>query len=183
MERCSYFISNKALFGSYPCQDTVKTLEAYGVRYFIDLTFHDEKKITPYKTKFNYINYPIKDQWIPSDTDSFKDLVIDICFLITRLKENEKIYIHCKGGHGRSGTVVACILSLYYNFSSEKALQLTKEYHSNRIEMKDKWRKIGAPQTYTQKQFVKQFVNFARVYVTDENLYIDANNLISVSTN
>jgi hypothetical protein len=35
MERSSYFIKDKALFGSYPTQESVEELEKEGVRYFI----------------------------------------------------------------------------------------------------------------------------------------------------
>jgi hypothetical protein len=45
MERCSYFIENKALFGSYPNQETVKYLESIGVVCFVDLTNKDETNI------------------------------------------------------------------------------------------------------------------------------------------
>ena len=44
MERCSYFIQNKALFGSFPTQEVVHILEELGVRCFIDLTNSDESK-------------------------------------------------------------------------------------------------------------------------------------------
>ena len=35
------------------------------------------------------------------------------------LVNNEKIYIHCKGGHGRAGLVVSCILCYTCRLSSE----------------------------------------------------------------
>ena len=38
MNYCSYFIKDKALFGSYPTQQSVEELEQEGVRYFVDLT-------------------------------------------------------------------------------------------------------------------------------------------------
>ena len=42
----SYFIENKALFGSYPKHEDVKELENEGVILFVDLTCPGEKKIT-----------------------------------------------------------------------------------------------------------------------------------------
>ena len=38
MDRCSYFIKDKALFGSYPDKDNVKELRENGVKIFIDVT-------------------------------------------------------------------------------------------------------------------------------------------------
>lgn len=157
MNRCSFFIKNKALFGSYPSQEAVNELEGEGVRYFIDVTCPGEKKITKYNTKYMYLNYPIYDHKIPNDWKSFATLILTICAIIKNLPENEKIYIHCKGGHGRSGIVVACVLVNFFNISVKKALVLTNKYHGRRKEMREKWRKIGSPQTYMQKNFVMKF--------------------------
>jgi protein-tyrosine phosphatase len=157
MNLCSYFIPDKALFGSYPTQDNIYILQNEGVRYFIDLTYYNEKNILPYKTDYNYIKYPIRDHSIPEDWKSFSILIIGICNILNSLKENEKIYIHCKGGHGRSGILVACIFCYYYKLDVDTALQKTKECHSKRPIMKDKWRKLGSPQNIIQKDFVKRF--------------------------
>lgn len=168
MQRCSYFIPNKALFGSYPSRlkrgetavkynEIVQELEENGVRYFIDLTYKGEEFISHYETKYTYINYPIGDQKPPVNWTTFASLIIKICDIINRLNPDEKIYIHCRGGHGRSGVVVACILCYYFSISPKEALELTTKYHSNRREMSDKWRRIGSPQTIGQKDFVYKF--------------------------
>lgn len=158
MERSSDFIENKAIFGSYPAQSDIDYFESIGVRYYIDLTFENESKIVPYVTKYNYIRYPIEDRKIPSNLKSFTIFIIKLCSIISNL-ENQKIYVHCKGGHGRSGIVVACILSYMYKISPVEAIEKTNFFHNNRKEMKDKWRKIGSPQNYLQKQFVLNLFN------------------------
>lgn len=157
MERCSYFIQDKALFGSFPTQEQVYELERYGVRCFIDLTNTDERKITPYTTQYKYIKYPIADRKIPENWKSFAQLIIETRRVIENLNNNEKIYVHCKGGHGRSGIFVACILCYYYNIPPEEALKRTNDYHSKRPEMREKWRKLGSPQGKKQKDFVYKF--------------------------
>lgn len=167
MERCSYFIENKALFGSYPNQETVKYLENMGVICFVDLTNSDEINITSYNTSKQYIKYPIVDRKIPENWVTFAKLIIDCCKIIDNLKIGEKIYIHCKGGHGRSGIVVACILCYYNNISVEESLRKTNKYHSERIFMKEKWRKIGSPQGKKQKDFVYKY--FKHLKYTDNN--------------
>ena len=157
MERCSYFIPDKALFGSFPEQKVVDQLEDIGVRYFIDLTCNDEDKTVPYITKYMYIKYPIQDRNIPEDWKSFAQLIVKICHILKNLKPKEKIYINCRGGHGRSGILVACILCYYYEISPEEALRQTSKYHSNRPVMKEKWRRLGSPQGKRQKDFVYRF--------------------------
>lgn len=157
MERSSEFVKNKALFGSFPLQEQVDLFESIGVRYFVDLTREGESKIIPYKTKYNYINYPIHDRRVPTDWRSFATFIIKIGDIIKSLKNSEKIYLHCKGGHGRSGVVVASLLCYLYKLSPPEALSKTSKYHNRRIEMREKWRKMGSPQTRSQKHFVTKF--------------------------
>lgn len=157
MDRSSYFIKDKALFGSYPTQNAITELENEGVKYFVDLTFQHEKKIIPYKTKYNYISFPIKDRSYPENSIEFSKFIHNLTEIILSLKNNDKIYIHCKGGHGRSGVVVAILVCKIFNFTPEQALEHTTKSHNNREIMRDKWRKIGSPQTYQQKNFVYTF--------------------------
>lgn len=157
MNRTSYFIEKKALFGSYPSQSTVNELEKKNVKYFVDLTEKDETLIVPYSTKYNYINFPIKDRKVPDNWRLFSKFIIHISNLILSSKDDELFYIHCKGGHGRSGVIVACILCYIFKIPPEKSLNMTTQCHNKRIEMKDKWRKIGSPQTDQQKKFVMNF--------------------------
>jgi protein-tyrosine phosphatase len=99
MDNSSYFIKNRSLFGSFPSQESVQELEEHGVRYFVDLTdITKEKKISEYKTKYTYINYPIDDHSIPTDIISFSTFIINISNIIKNLKEEERLYLHCKGG-------------------------------------------------------------------------------------
>ena len=172
MERCSYFIQDKALFGSFPPQETVLHLEEQGVRCFIDLTDSDESKTTPYTTKYKYIKYPIVDRKIPQDWKSFAQLVVKICHVIHHLRDGEKVYVHCKGGHGRSGIMVACIFCHYYGLSPDEALRQTSKCHSNRPEMRDKWRKLGSPQGKRQKDFVHRFFRTLRFAKPETTGYI-----------
>jgi predicted NAD-dependent protein-ADP-ribosyltransferase YbiA (DUF1768 family) len=157
MDKCSFFIPNKALFGSFPTQETVEALEKEGVRYFIDLTDYNETKTVPYVTHFTYIKYPIQDRRYPHNWKSFAQLIVYCSNILTNLKEDEKLYIHCKGGHGRSGIVVCCILCYHFHLSVEDALKYTSHCHSKRSFMKEKWRRIGSPQGKCQKDFIHRF--------------------------
>ena len=157
MERSSYFIKDKALFGGYPTQESVNIFEENGVRHFIDLTCPGERKITPYKTKYTYHKYCIRDHRVPTDWHSFAQFILKICNIIKKLNTGEKIYIHCKGGHGRSGIVVASVLCHLYKIQPVEALRLTKEYHSRRKKMKDYRRQMGSPPGENQKEFVRRF--------------------------
>ena len=165
MDRSSFFIKDKAMFGSYPSEEGVRELEEAGVTYFIDLTYPNEKGVKKYTTKHSYLNYPIMDMRCPTDWKGFSKLIITISNIIKNLTNNEKIYIHCKGGHGRSGVVVASLLCYLYKMKPSDAITNTTKFHNKRKIMREKWRKMGSPQTRSQKHFVAKF--FEPLYIYD----------------
>ena len=163
MNYCSFFIKDRALFGSYPDEDRFQQLLSNGVKYFVDLTTITEQQgLYSYKNNENiqYINFPIIDKKYPTNIVSYVKFIINISNIIRQLRNSDKIYIHCKGGHGRSGVVVASLLCYVYNIEPDNALEKTTKYHSQREIMRERWRKIGSPQTNNQKTFViKLFKN------------------------
>jgi protein-tyrosine phosphatase len=156
MDYCSAFINGQALFGRYPTPEIVEDLESRGVTLFVDLTFGVYEGLEPYEIKAGgqKISYPIEDMKVPYDS---KDFRLFIESLAERLRHGEKMYVHCRGGHGRSGLVVACILKALFEITAEQALQLTNLYHSSRRVMPEKFRRIGSPQTRAQKDFVRNY--------------------------
>lgn len=164
MDKCSYFIKDRAMFGSYPSQEAVGELVSEGVTVFVDLTVPGERMITPYETDKRRISFPIKDRHIPDNWTAFTEFILELSKVIRGLESPNKLYLHCKGGHGRSGVVVACILCHMYRISPKKALECTTKCHKKRSVMRDKWRAIGSPQTRSQKIFVQRFFEPVRFY-------------------
>jgi predicted NAD-dependent protein-ADP-ribosyltransferase YbiA (DUF1768 family) len=163
-ETSSYCISNKVLFGSYPTQTIVQDLEEKGVVCFVNLTNPIEKNIYPYITNHAKIfNFPINDRSVPRDWEQFGKLIVKISNIYHGLRENESIYIHCRGGHGRSGVLVACLIAFIENISPEDSITKTMISHQKREKMREKWRIIGSPQTRGQKTFVYRY--FAPFFV------------------
>lgn len=159
MNHCSYFIKDKCLFGAYPTQSSVTELEENGIRFFINLTFSHETKIVPYTTNYIKIDYPIPDRSIPENTISFSKFILYLCSIIKSLKNNDKIYIHCKGGQSRSPMVASSLLCYLFNMTAHEAISYIGKCHKNRSILKEKWRKSGIPMTYTQKKFVHKLFN------------------------
>ena len=161
-ENSTYFIENKALFGPYPTEKDVEYLESIGVEYFVDLTEVD--KLQPYEISKHctFIKFPIPDMRVPTDHIQFSSFIVYIDYIIKRLNNGKKMYIHCRGGNGRAGLVVACLLMRHHpHISSLDALQLTSKYHSERKNLKLKWKLVGSPQTPAQKNYViKMFTPF-----------------------
>ena len=165
MDNASYFIKNKALFGSYPTQESLKELEDNNVKYFIDLTQGEkEKNISLYTTKYNYMNYPIADNYIPHNWRTFSVFILKICNIIKNLKNNEKCYIHCRGGHSRSGLVVACLVCYIFDKKPPESIEYTTKCHNNRQNIREKWKKLCCPQSFLQKKFIYKFFENLKFY-------------------
>lgn len=167
MNHVSYFIEGKALFGGFPTQERVNELEENGVRWFINLTFDHESGIAPYTTKYNYIQHSIPDHYIPRDWRQYAMFIIKVCDIIKNLRSGERIFISCKGGHGRSCTVVSSILCYLYGITPTEALAQTAEFHNKRPILRQYWRERGPPLTHSQRNFVNKFfepIMFFRPY-------------------
>lgn len=159
----TYFIENKALFGPYPSPGDVAYLESIGVRVFVDLT--EMNKLPPYEVSPDnvVIKFPIPDMKVPTDYIQFSSLVTHLTRMLKESDHNRKVYVHCRGGNGRAGIVVASLLMCYHNPSLTPldALQLTAKYHAERKTLKPKWKLVGSPQTASQKNCVlKLFTPF-----------------------
>jgi len=165
-DKCSYFIEDRALFGSYPTQSEVTELETMNVKYFINLVDDTESKIVPYTTNYTQICYVIPDHYVPGDSISFSKFILNLRRLLLGSMD-DKMYIHCKGGHGRSGIVVACISCICFNLSPVEALTYTGVCHGKRTVMRHKWRLLGSPQTRLQKNFVLFICRLHIVHVSD----------------
>ena len=167
LTKSSFFIENKALFGSYPDKQMIQELINIGMTYIVNLTEETEEginKYTDYLENAQYISYPIKDKKIPYDWMSFSKFIITVSNIINNLSTGQYIYIHCRGGHGRSCLVVSCLLCYISNISSDEALLLASKYHCNRVDLKEKWKTLESPQSKYQQNFVRKFFEPLKFY-------------------
>lgn len=134
--------------------------------HFYDLT--ETGELTPYacylKEQQHYHRFPIPDCGIPSSTVSVRRLIEEIIYNATHKDSyygnKGKTYIHCWGGVGRTGTIVAC---LYAYLLKDKGLTKEEIYQQAMQHLydsfsrcpKSKYRKI--PDTQEQEEFIKAF--------------------------
>lgn len=105
--------------------------------------------VAPEDLKF--LHHGIVDCGVTTDL-TVLELSLDVCY---RLLANEVIYLHCWGGHGRTGTVVAVSLGLMYELSSDEALRRTQMYHDLRVCSLN----VPSPQTPQQRFQVKRILD------------------------
>lgn len=164
MNQASFFIEKVALFGGYPNHKQIKELQDEGVVWFIDLTSGNEKNIKVYSHLVNnWINYPIKDGCTPESKKTFLVFLLLLKMVLQTLKPGEKLYLHCRGGHGRSSLVISCFLSMVLNIPPIDSINMVKKYHNLRPNLKQKWIRM-APLNLQQHKFVENFFGTIHLY-------------------
>ena len=135
--------------------EKLKHMHHFGIRHFIDLT--EEGELRPYNhllpSDTTYTRFPITDCGVPKSIESVQRLLL-------RIEELKKmdgyVYVHCWGGVGRTGTIIACYLS--QNWKEPDLNKTLNVLRKNFAQMpKSAYRK--SPETKEQIDFIKQFIN------------------------
>ena len=153
--------------GEYPgdkngelAKHKIERMHHFGIRHFIDLT--EEGELRPYNhllpSDTTYTRFPIVDCGAPKSVESVQRLLL-------RIEELKKmdgyVYVHCWGGVGRTGTIIACYLS--QNWKEVDMNQTLEVLRRNFSEMpKSAYRKT--PETKDQIDFINQFINANKSY-------------------
>jgi len=127
--RCYWVVPGKFMAGCYPGSEDLQEAERkprglveHGIRHVINLMEpsefnRDMKPFVLYEGAMKSIansmdlevtfeRIPIRDGWVPSRGQMIEILdCIDI-----NIEKGKRVYVHCWGGRGRTGTVVGCYL-------------------------------------------------------------------------
>lgn len=150
--------SRELLAGEYPgaklvddARPRVTAFRAAHVSSFIDLTEGDEG-LEGYELLLDgarYVRLPIRDGGCPTAVEMLA--ILDR--IDTELADGQVVYVHCWGGHGRTGTVVGCWL-VRHGAAPAEALARIREL---RRDVPDSdW--LPSPETGAQREFVLSWV-------------------------
>lgn len=140
-ENSNWLLKNKILIGGLPRdKKAFDQIKETGITVFINLMRNTEYQSVKKKPSFDYrdkknqkgaeyYNYQITDMKTLSDKK-----MIDIAEkALGFLKEGKKVYIHCLGGHGRTGVVAGLILHLKYpDMKYKQVIEKLHELHQKR---------------------------------------------------
>lgn len=153
--------------GEYPgdkngeiAKQKIARMYHFGIRHFIDLT--EEGELRPYNhllpCETTYTRFPITDCGAPKSIESVQRLLL-------RIEELKKmdgyVYVHCWGGVGRTGTIIACYLAQNWD---EPDLNKTLEVLRRNFTKMPKSAYRETPETKEQIDFIERFINASKSY-------------------
>src|SRR5581483_1459827 len=156
---CYWVLPNQLLAGEYPgaaeasaTRERLAGLLALGIDCFVNLTAADE--LSPYHPALppsaQHFHCPIPDHGLPTQREHMRDI---LQFINAQLKAGKRVYVHCRAGIGRTGTVVGCLLA-ERGFQGEAALEeLNRLWRES--PRSQSWRYI--PETLDQADYVCQW--------------------------
>src|SRR5215510_7703394 len=153
-------IPGKLLAGKYPGARKLPELERRlgalieaGFNAFLDLT--EAGEMPAYDAYLPagilYLRKPITDHGVPRDNAYMAEILGELARL---LDSGRRLYLHCRAGIGRTGTVVACHL-IEQGLAPEAALSRLNELWQG-SDRSDTWPEV--PETDEQRDFVRGYV-------------------------
>jgi protein-tyrosine phosphatase len=157
----------KFLAGEYPgdkdpvkAREKIKQFLAAGIRHFIDLTELVDKMV-PYDAilaeetrnssiKATYQRFPIRDNSVPRDAEYLAEILLAID---RRIRDGGAVYVHCWGGVGRTGLVVACWMQEHGRTSDDALAELSAKWST----VEKIYRKPDSPETQSQLSWIKSW--------------------------
>jgi tyrosine-protein phosphatase SIW14 len=119
-------VSSQIYRGGEPTQVGLQELAAMGVKVDIDLrepgSQTELEKQTAERLGMKYLNIPFKPFSAPTDAD-----VQNVLSLLIN-GGTEPIFLHCRRGKDRTGTVIACYRVQHDGWDNQRALAEAKSY-------------------------------------------------------
>ena len=154
-----WVVPGSLLAGEYPSgmtpEDTelrLQRLLAAGIDTFLDLTHRDEcpeyHHLLP--SNVRYLRCPIVDTQVPEDAAKMRSIQ---AHLRRELAAGRRIYVHCRAGIGRTGTVVGCYLAEQGLKGPAALRRLNRLWRQS--ERSRTWSVV--PQTQEQAEFIRQW--------------------------
>jgi ADP-ribosylglycohydrolase len=176
IDEAYWVIENRLLAGCYPGgkrpQDIERRLGALlaaGFDAFIDLT--EPGELPPYELYLpghvRYARKPIPDHGVPREPRLMAEILAE---LDAALAEGRRVYVHCRAGIGRTGTVIACHL-VGGGLGGEAAVAELNELWQG-SDRSDTWPEV--PETAEQLAFIHDWAANGHVDATQAPEVLDA---------
>ncbi len=122
---------------SQECRDELRELELRGIGSIVSLTERPLNAALIRRHGFRYLHLPVRDM-NPPTMDQIKRF---LRFVRSCRKEKRAVVVHCLGGAGRTGTLLACYL-VSKGYDAESAIRAVRLCRSGAIETEEQVRVI-----------------------------------------
>ncbi len=142
----SWLINNKLAGSGMPTSSTeLQWVIRQGIKSVITMTENPLPESWVQNVK--YLHMPTEDFSAP-DMEKI-DHTID--FIHERIKSGEPTMVHCAAGVGRTGTILACYLIKYHNFSVKDAIDKVRKERPGSIQSESQEIAIGLYHKFLNK--------------------------------
>lgn len=158
----SYRVDENVWAGEYPVwgwdyatrRQQLQLYTDFGIGYFVDLA--EEGEMPPYApmlpSNVGRYTFPIPNRGVPESVQGVVELMHRV---EDALGQGKKVYIHCVGGVGRTGMIVACYYVYFRQMSADEAMaEMRRRFATHG---RSAW--CSAPETEAQIGFVKEFAD------------------------
>ena len=156
----SYCAAERLYAGEYPgdksadkAKEKLAVFCSFGITHFIDLT--EEGELEPYAHLLPegvvHRRFQIVDVSVPENHDDVAALLVYIDKVLSS-SEASKVYVHCWGGVGRTGTIIGCYY-VYKGFDFVSALVRLRES----FKQCPKSERRKTPETLEQEKFIADY--------------------------
>jgi len=142
----SWLINNKLAGSGMPTSSTeLQWVIRQGIKSVITMTENPLPESWVQDVK--YLHVPTEDFSAP-DMEKI-DHTVD--FIQERIKNGEPTMVHCAAGVGRTGTILACYLIKYHNFSVKDAIDKVRKERPGSIQSESQEIAIGLYHKFLNK--------------------------------
>lgn len=158
-EFASPLIHDRLYFGGAPDALMWEALERHNMTLIVNLLTETERRIFPYPVKKSDTwqplmwHLPVPDQQLPEKPDAFLNMVRRIVQYM-RQHPRSKVYVHCRGGHGRSPMMAGCILSALEGKVGAECIDAVSRAHWLRKRLSAKYYRQLCPVANRQRTFL-----------------------------
>ncbi|CAF4753858.1 unnamed protein product [Rotaria sp. Silwood1] len=182
-ETSHWVISKRLLSSAYPGAKNLdehrlitRAIYDSGIEVFVNLMRPtDLTRFTPYEPEIRqyatqdgrpveFLSFPIRDQFICRDDRKVLEFCSDLCKRIT--EDDQKILIHCWGGHGRTGTIISILIGMLFQFEADDALDYNDQLHKQRLRRKGRTASLAS----CQNQQVRNVLNMYKDQQTSSSV-------------
>ena len=155
-----WVVEGRFLAGEYPgardpaeARERIAAFLKAGITTFIDLT--EPHELAPYESLLpertvEYRRFPIRDVGVPRQARHMQE-ILDATD--AALAAGRNVYVHCWGGIGRTGTVVACWLQRQGRGPDDALLELARRWQT----VAKRHRRPHTPETQEQIAWVRNW--------------------------